>query len=93
LLGDSGSAFSPDGRILAFTRTVDAGSGDLYLLALSDGVKPLGAPKRLTFGKPTAINPTWAADGHEVIFADWRGSNLWRVAAGTTRDDRTTHDR
>jgi tricorn protease-like protein len=49
LSGDSTPAFSPDGRTLAFSRNVDVGAGDLYLLTFSDGLKPVGEAKRITF--------------------------------------------
>jgi Tol biopolymer transport system component len=84
LLGDSGPSLSPDGRMLAFTRNVDPGFSDLFLLALSNGLKPLGEPTRLTFGNRTASGPTWTADGHEVVFADLHGWDLWRVAVRTS---------
>jgi Tol biopolymer transport system component len=80
LLGDSGPAFSPDGHTLAFTQIVDADISDLYLLAFSDGLKPVGEPRQLTFGNRGAINPAWSADGREIIFNYWYGqSGLWRV--------------
>jgi Tol biopolymer transport system component len=93
LLGDSGPAFSPDGRVLAFTRVVDAGISDLYLVVLSDGLKPLGEPRQVTFGNRRVTSPTWTADGREIVFANWVfGSRLWRVpaspSAGTPAEPR-----
>jgi serine/threonine protein kinase len=47
--GDFEPAFSPDGRSLAFGRSIDpssAGLSELYLLAFSDGFKPAGEPNR-----------------------------------------------
>jgi Tol biopolymer transport system component len=82
MLGDSGPAFSPDGRMLAFTRIVDAGLSDLYLLAFSDRLKALGEPRQVTFGNRAAISPAWSADGREVIFSSRlfvRYPGLWRV--------------
>lgn len=38
LLGDCSPAFSPDGRTLAFSRSIDWGLSDLYLLEISDGL-------------------------------------------------------
>jgi Tol biopolymer transport system component len=79
LYGDSGPAFSPDGRTLAFTRIVDAGIRDLYLLAFSDKLEPLGEPRRLALPNRDALSPTWSADGREIIFSD--GRLLWTVVA------------
>jgi dipeptidyl aminopeptidase/acylaminoacyl peptidase len=85
VLGDSGPASSPDGRRLAFTRAVDANLSDLYLLALSDGLKALGEPRQLTFGNRGATSPTWTADGREIIFAN-PISGLWRVAVPSSTE-------
>jgi eukaryotic-like serine/threonine-protein kinase len=79
LLGDSGPAFSPDGRALGFSRTVDAGISNLYLLTFSEGLRPTGEARPLTFGNRGAISPAWTADGREIIFGNWRQSGLWRV--------------
>jgi dipeptidyl aminopeptidase/acylaminoacyl peptidase len=51
------------------------------VLAFADGGKSLGEPRQLTFGNIAITNSAWTADGREIIFADWRWSNLWRVAA------------
>ena len=79
IVGDSAPALSPDGRTLAFTRITDAGICDLYFLALSDELKPVGEPRQLTFGA-SAVAPAWTADGREVIFNNFFGdSGIWRV--------------
>jgi Tol biopolymer transport system component len=85
LTGDSGPAFSPDGRALGFSRTVDGGVSDLYLLTFSEGLRPLGEPRSLTFGNRGAISPAWTADGREIIFGNWRQSGLWRVVVPLPR--------
>jgi Tol biopolymer transport system component len=77
LYGDSEPAFSPDGRTLAFTRIVDGGIRDLYLLPFSDTHMPLGEPRELAFGNRDAQSPTWSADGREIIFSD--GGLMWTV--------------
>jgi len=79
LAGDSSPAFSPDGRTLAFSRNIDAGLGDLYLLAFSEGLKPAGEAKRITFENQGARSPAWTTDGREIVFSD--RTRLWRIVA------------
>jgi Tol biopolymer transport system component len=76
-LGDSTPAFSPDGHTLAFSRSIDFGIGDLYLLASSHGSLPAGSEKRLTFENRGALQPAWTADGREIIYSAQFG--LWRI--------------
>jgi len=78
LLGDSCPALSPDGRTLAFTRSTDAGVGDLYLLALSAELQPRGKERRLTLKNRDFGKPTWTPDGREIVFAG--SGQLQRIA-------------
>jgi Tol biopolymer transport system component/predicted Ser/Thr protein kinase len=84
--GDTDPTFSPDGRSLAFSRGINAdtfGLGKLYLLAFSDGWKPAGEPRQITFGNQGAQYPTWTADGREIVYAagSWISRGLWRISA------------
>jgi Tol biopolymer transport system component/DNA-binding winged helix-turn-helix (wHTH) protein len=78
--GDRCPAFSPDGRTLAFSRTVDV-SADLHLLAISDALQPLGEAKRITLGNLSGYAPAWTEDGREIVFGTLRHqqSGLWRI--------------
>jgi Tol biopolymer transport system component len=90
-LGDSCPAFSPDGRTLAFFRWASWSDSDLFLLDLSQDLKPVAEPKRLTFGNWRAASPAWATDGSSLIFSASSGgdSSLWKVAAsGTSKPQR-----
>jgi Tol biopolymer transport system component/DNA-binding winged helix-turn-helix (wHTH) protein len=91
--GDSCPSLSPDGRTLAFIRTVDV-KADLYLLAVSDGLKAVGEPKRIDLGKLRAYAPIWTEDGREIVFWNtgptyWNTdheSGLWRIeVSGSAR--------
>jgi len=84
--GDSCPSLSPDGRTLAFIRTVDV-KADLYLLAVSDGLKAVNEPKRIELGNLRAYAPVWTEDGREIVFWNtgptyWNTdheSGLWRI--------------
>jgi len=78
LPADSCPAFSPDGRTLAFSRWVDLGICDSYLLNLSRDLKPVGEPRRLTFQGLPFAGSAWMSDGSALIYS--AGGNLWKVA-------------
>ncbi|MDQ3566146.1 MAG: winged helix-turn-helix domain-containing protein, partial [Pseudomonadota bacterium] len=76
-LGDVSPAFSPDGKLLAFARTLAAGVKDIYVVPVSGG-----EPKRLTFDDTMAEGLTWTMGGSEIVFSSRRGGSifhLWRV--------------
>jgi Tol biopolymer transport system component/DNA-binding winged helix-turn-helix (wHTH) protein/tRNA A-37 threonylcarbamoyl transferase component Bud32 len=88
--GDGGPVFSPDGRTIAFVRTADYGSGsaDLYLLTVTDDLRPVGEPKKLTSGHWLVHDPAWVPGGTELIFSGGRLAglpnffgHLWRIPA------------
>ena len=56
-VGDSGPAFSPDGRTLAFVRTARYVVADLYVLSLSGDLTPQEDPQRLTFENGPISHP------------------------------------
>jgi len=82
---DSGPAFSPDGRWLAFTRgarSPNLGTGDLYMLSLALDGTPQGEPVRLTSDGSSQF-PVFTPDGREIVFSSSREGDetLWRMAA------------
>lgn len=87
-IGDSSPAFSPDGRTLAFTRAVSYPVNDVYLLALSDDLRPNGELRRLTFDNRRCSGLTWTPDGREIVFSSNRLGHfrLWRISlSGSAR--------
>ena len=80
--GDAYPAFSPDGRTLAFTRIIDAGLSELYLLPLSSGSKPAGEPQRISMESRNADDPAWTEDGRAIVFSSGQvyQAGLWKIA-------------
>jgi Tol biopolymer transport system component/serine/threonine protein kinase len=79
LFGDSSPAFSADGRTLAFIRSSDYGFGDLYLLPISKGLKPVGEPQRITF-ENAAASAAWLEDGHGIVYSQF-GRPISKISA------------
>jgi Tol biopolymer transport system component len=86
---DGLSAFSPDGKILAFARCL-VPLCDIYVLSLSESGQPRGEPHALTRDNVFILGFDWAADGRSVIFASSRGGvyALWRVSVSGGNPER-----
>jgi len=76
--GDLNAQFSPDGQSVSFVRSSSGtpGTQDIYIVPVTGG-----QPRRVTFDNVHIENPTWTADGREIVFASNRGGmmNLWRI--------------
>jgi Tol biopolymer transport system component/tRNA A-37 threonylcarbamoyl transferase component Bud32 len=77
--GDDCPAFSPDGRTLAFSRIIDAGLSDLYLLSVAGGPKSTAEAQRVPLENRSAYSPTWTEDGRTIIFSSARRQGLWKI--------------
>jgi len=78
-IGDISPAFSPDGRHVAFVRSISGGLGDVFVTAV-DG----GAPTQVTADNADVLGVDWEPDGRHLVFSSDRsgGINLWRVPLG-----------
>ena len=76
--GDWHPVFSPDGKMIAFTRTRTFWIGDLYVMPAAGG-----EPRRLTSDQRLVWGATWTPDGTGIVFSSNRGGKqqLWRVQA------------
>jgi Tol biopolymer transport system component/DNA-binding winged helix-turn-helix (wHTH) protein len=81
--GDAYPAVSPDGRTVAFTRIFSEEGRDLYLQELSEGLRPVGEPRRITFWQRCTTEPAWWPDGNSILFASGASHSnkaLWQMA-------------
>jgi Tol biopolymer transport system component/predicted Ser/Thr protein kinase len=81
--GDGLSAFSPDGRTLAFSRSQARPFFDIYTLPLSATGEPRGEPRQVTSGTNGISGLDWTPDGRFVVFSSARDGyfSLRRVSA------------
>jgi Tol biopolymer transport system component len=85
--GDTFPAFSPDGRTLAFSRSMTRNNSDIFLLPVSPSMQPQSEPRQLTFESAAALQPAWTSDGKDIVFSTSLGTGsgtrgyLWRIPA------------
>ncbi len=62
--GESDAAFSPDGKSVAFVRSVDDSHGAVWVVPAAGG-----EARRLTSDDVGAAYPRWSPDGKQILFA------------------------
>jgi Tol biopolymer transport system component/DNA-binding winged helix-turn-helix (wHTH) protein len=83
--GDINPAVSPDGRRLAFARSIAPGPSDIHIVSMKGG-----EPDRLTFDDTVISGLTWSEDGGSLVFSSERGAmagagGLWRIRVAASR--------
>jgi Tol biopolymer transport system component len=84
LLPDFSPSVSPDGHTVVFSRSVNVGVSELYLLELTDDLKPKAEPRRLTSLGVSSWGSVWVPKRRDIIFTAGvfgGSSNLWKVSA------------
>ncbi len=78
VVGDESPAFSPDGRSIAFVRSISGSIGDVYIAPVAGG-----EPRRITMDNADVLGLDWDRDGEHIVFSSERGGGIsvWRVAA------------
>ncbi|MBZ0233590.1 MAG: hypothetical protein K8M05_14790, partial [Deltaproteobacteria bacterium] len=71
---DEHPAFSPDGRWIVFASTRDRGDRRRSLW-IADA-RPDGAPRRITSGSASDLDPTWTSSGDAIVFASDRADSI-----------------
>lgn len=91
-IGDFGVAFSPEGRRLAFLRSLSTSLSQLYVLTLTEDMQPNGQPRQVRTNFPRQGSVTWTPDGTEIILCGntvlGGTGGLWRVAASSSSEPR-----
>jgi Tol biopolymer transport system component len=80
-VGDEYVAFSSDGRTIALVRSSANNVSDLYLLELSDDLRPRGEPRRITFENFYIGGPAWTPDERAIVFSGdhYHNPSLWKI--------------
>jgi Tol biopolymer transport system component len=91
--GESDADFSPDGKSVAFVRSVDDSHGAVWVVPAAGG-----EARRLTSDDFGAAYPRWSPDGKQILFAGrWSGgvedNALWIVPAAGGEPRRVFNDK
>jgi Tol biopolymer transport system component len=78
--GDSSPVLSPDGKLIAFSRTTSQAASDVYLLHLGADLKPAGEPQRLTFNNRPIHGMSWGP-GRTLLFSMDDAEGFWEIPA------------
>jgi Tol biopolymer transport system component/DNA-binding winged helix-turn-helix (wHTH) protein len=87
--GDTQPDVSPDGREVAFTRSVSPNASDIHVVSAAGG-----EPHRLTVDLSAIVGLAWSEDGRSIVYSSERAAgmagagSLWRVQADASTSRR-----
>ena len=79
-LGDGDPALSPDGRMIAWTRTKSFGISEVYAARVADHLASVEEPRPFTSDQMEAAGVAWLPNGQGIVFSSNRAGRrtLWR---------------
>jgi Tol biopolymer transport system component len=77
--GDGDACFSPDGKSVAFVRSLDSSVRDVYRILLTDDYRPEADPERLTYESREIISPVWTREGSQIVYSSGKVGSTGRV--------------
>ena len=77
-VGDWAPAFSPDGRDIAFVRSISGSITDIFVVPIgvasgaTEEAPALAPPRRVTFDNADVLGVDWEPDGRHLVFSSDR---------------------